>query len=69
MFNPAPKPWMARPSTNGHMLVATPASTRPTPKVTTATTNGRSGPLRSETSPATTMPTRLVVRKAEKASA
>ncbi len=69
MSSPAPKPWMARPSTNSHMLVASPAITRPIPNVTTATTNGSTGPRRSETSPATTMPTRLVVRNAENASA
>jgi len=51
------------------MDVANPAATRPAPKVATATTNGTSGPRRSETSPATTIPTRLVMKNAEKPQA
>ena len=46
---------------------AEPATTSPIPNVTAATTNGTTGPRRSDTSPAMAIPSRLVVRKTEKA--
>ena len=67
MFRPAPNPCTARATTSTHMLVARPATSRPRANDTAATMNGRTGPRRSDISPATTMPSRLVVRNTEKA--
>ena len=67
MFRPAPKPCTPRARTSTHIEGAAPAIARPTAKITEADTKGTTGPRRSATSPAVTMPSRLVVRKMEKA--
>jgi hypothetical protein len=67
MFSPAPKPWTALARTSSHIVVDRPASSRPAAKTSAAAANGRTGPRRSDISPATTMPSRLAVRNTEKA--
>jgi hypothetical protein len=62
MFRPAPKPCTARASTSTSIDGAAPAMTSPVEKMTEAAMKGRTGPRRSEISPAATMPSRLAVR-------
>ena len=67
MFRPAPNPCTPRASTSTHIAGARPAIASPAAKMTEAETKGTTGPRRSDTSPAVTMPSRLVVRKIENA--
>jgi hypothetical protein len=67
MFRPAPKPLHStgeheHPHRGREAAIASPAA-----KMTEAETKGTTGPRRSDTSPAVTMPSRLVVRKIENA--
>jgi hypothetical protein len=66
---PPPRPWIIRPTMNTNIVGAVPATTMPPVKSKTPRTNGRTGPIRSHTSPARIVANMLAVMKPENAHA